>query len=61
MNWLVGDKTGANGVGMSADIGFAWPPARGPLVIAAYCDMPHVAPDTRDWIIAQVGRIAAAL
>lgn len=61
--WRVGDKTGSSGppYGVSNDVGIAWPPSGGPLLMAVY----HAAPDsdgeTRNRVIADVGRIAAGL
>lgn len=58
-NWLVGDKTGTNGSGNSNDIGVAWPPDRGPIIVTAYCEIPSISGDKRNAVLAEVGRIAA--
>jgi beta-lactamase class A len=58
-DWLVGDKTGTNDKGNSNDIGIAWPPDRGAVIVTAYCEMPSTSGETRDAVLAEVGRIAA--
>lgn len=59
--WLVGDKTGTNGSGTAADVGAAWPTTRPPLIVTAYCEMPRASADARNAVLAEVGRIAAAV
>lgn len=58
-NWLVGDKTGTNRTGMANDVAVAWPVDRGPVIVAAYCDMTEASGAERDGVIAEVGRLAA--
>jgi beta-lactamase class A len=59
-SWRVGDKTGSGSGGIGNDIAVAWPPGRAPLIIAAYyAGGASNAP--RDAVLAQVGRIAAAI
>lgn len=60
-NWLVGDKTGTNGSGTAADIGAAWPPSGGAVIVAAYYHQPSGTAPERDAVLAEVGRIAARL
>ncbi|WP_428481695.1 class A beta-lactamase [Pyruvatibacter mobilis] len=56
--WLVGDKTGTNTEGAAADIGVIWPLGHGPLIIAAYCDMPSITGDARNAVFAEVAKLA---
>jgi len=62
-NWLVGDKTGTNGdkAGNANDIAVLWPANRAPIIVTAYCEIPEIAADERNAIIAEIGRIAAAI
>lgn len=61
--WRVGDKTGtgADGTGTSNDVVIAWPPGRGPILIAAYLTRSPLAGPGRDAILAAVGQIAATV
>lgn len=59
--WLVGDKTGTNGSGSAHDVGVAWPPAGGAVLVAAYYTQPSGSAAQRDAVLAAVGRIAAQL
>ncbi|WP_454852160.1 class A beta-lactamase [Rhizobium binxianense] len=61
--WLVGDKTGTNGDedGNANDIAVIWPPDRAPIIVTAYCEIPAIAADERNAIIAEIGRIAARI
>jgi beta-lactamase class A len=60
--WLIGDRTGTNGDrhGNANDIAVVWPADRPPLIVAAYCEIPGIAADRRNAVIAEIGRIAAA-
>lgn len=58
-SWLVGEKTGTNGVGNASDIGIAWPGDRGAVIAVAYTFMPNASGAERDETIAAVGRLAA--
>ncbi|TIO29641.1 class A beta-lactamase [Mesorhizobium sp.] len=62
-NWLVGDKTGTNGdrYGNANDIAVIWPSDRGPIIVTAYCEMPSIAADERNAIIAEIGQFAAQI
>ncbi len=58
-DWKVGDKTGSSGGGQTNDIAVAWPPGRAPIVITAYFDGSHAYPESREAVLAEVGRIVA--
>ena len=60
-DWLVGDKTGTNASGTANDVAVAWPSTRGPLVVAAYCEMPSISARERNAVLVEVGRIAAGV
>nr|AMP54385.1 classA [uncultured bacterium] len=60
-NWLVGEKTGTNRSGTANDAGVAWPIDRGPILVAAYCEMSSISPEKRNAVLAEVGRIAARI
>ncbi|MEO6103345.1 MAG: class A beta-lactamase [Pseudoxanthomonas sp.] len=57
--WRVGDKTGTSDNGASNDIAIVWPPGRGPLLLTAYYTESSVPQETRNALLAEVGRIAA--
>lgn len=57
--WLVGEKTGTNGVGNANDIGVAWPGDRGAVIAVAYTHLPLATRDERDQVIAELGRLVA--
>ena len=61
--WLVGDRTGTNGDkhGNANDIAVVWPADRPPLIVTAYCEIPAIAGDRRNAVIAEIGRIAAQM
>lgn len=58
-HWKVGDKTGSSGGGQTNDIAVAWPPGRAPVAITAYFDGSHAYPESREAVLAEVGRIVA--
>ncbi|MDI1330614.1 class A beta-lactamase [Pseudomonas sp.] len=58
-SWLVGEKTGTNGVGNANDIGVAWPADRGAVIAIAYTFMPNASKEQRDKAIALIGKIAS--
>ncbi|MGG6896814.1 MULTISPECIES: class A beta-lactamase [Rhizobium] len=62
-NWLVGDKTGTSDdkVGNANDIAVLWPSNRAPIIVTAYCEIPGIAADERNAVIAEIGRIAASI
>ena len=59
--WRVGDKTGTSGNGIANDVAIAWRPGRGPLLVAAYYDGRDATSEQRNAVLADVGRIVAAL
>lgn len=61
--WMTGDKTGTNGnkAGNANDIAVAWSPDRGAIVVTAFVEIPGISGDERNAVIAEIGRIAAAL
>lgn len=60
-DWRVGDKTGTSPNGVTNDIAIAWPPGRGPLLVAAYYAESSLPQQERNAVLAEVGRIAAGL
>lgn len=60
-DWRVGDKTGTSDNGVSNDIAIAWPPGRAPLLVTVYYAESTVPQETRNTVLAEVGRIAARL
>jgi len=61
-DWVVADKTGTGDHGTCGDIAIAWPPGRGPLLIASYLTQGQGTDAQRNAIHAEVGRaIARAL
>ena len=60
--WLVGEKTGSGGHASHNDVGIAWPPGRGPLLVAAYyAEAEETTQAQRDAVLADVGRVVAGL
>ena len=59
--WRVGDKTGTSNNGVANDVAIAWPPGRAPLLVTAYHAEAVTDGDTRNAVLAGVGRIAAAI
>ncbi len=57
--WRVGDKTGGGGHNAANDIAFFWPPARAPVLVAAYYTGANASPAERNKVLADVGRLAA--
>jgi beta-lactamase class A len=57
--WRVGDKTGT-GNGANVDLAIAWPPGRGPILIASFTDGRNEDPAVRNPIHAAVARKVAA-
>ena len=62
-DWLTGDKTGTNGdkAGNANDVAVAWSPNRGAIIVSAFVEMPGISGDERNALIAEIGRIAAAV
>jgi beta-lactamase class A len=59
-HWRVGDKTGRSGA-MTNDIAIMWPPARKPCLVATYYENAAADNDAHDAVLAEVGRIVAAM
>jgi beta-lactamase class A len=57
--WRVGHKSGT-GSDASNDLGIAWPPERGPILIASYTSGPRETMAVRDAVLADVARQVAA-
>lgn len=60
-DWRIGDKTGTGGNNATNDVAIVWPPGRAPLIVTAYYVEAHGTADERNAVIAEVGRIAAAI
>lgn len=58
-SWLIGEKTGTNGVGNANDIGIAWPADRGAVIAVAYTFGPNASKEQRDGVIAAIGEMAS--
>jgi beta-lactamase class A len=59
--WSAGDKTGSGAQGETNDIAILFPPDRPPLLVTAYYAAPAIDARQRGAVLAEVGRIAAAL
>lgn len=59
--WSAGDKTGSGAQGESNDIAIVFPPGRPPLLVTAYYAAPAADARLRSAVLAEVGRIAAAM
>lgn len=60
-DWIAGDKTGTGDHGAANDIGILWPPGRPPILVAAYFAEADLSPGERNAVLAEVGRIVAAM
>ena len=58
--WRVGDKTGRGGRGTINDVAIAWPPQRGPLLLAVYFTGSSAADDVRAGVLAETARTVVA-
>jgi beta-lactamase class A len=58
-HWMVGDKTGTGGHETTNDIAVIWPTNRKPFMVAAYLTQGSASGDTRNAILADVGRAVA--
>jgi beta-lactamase class A len=59
--WQVGDKTGSGANNATNDIAVIWPPGRAPIIVAAYYADARGSDEERSAVLAEVGRLAAAL
>jgi beta-lactamase class A len=59
--WRVGDKTGSGANNTVNDIAVVWPPGGPPIVVAAYYTGATASEEERNAVLAEVGRIAAAI
>lgn len=59
--WRVGDKTGTGGHNATNDVAVLWPPDRAPLIVTAYYVGARGSDEERSAVLAQVGRLAAAM
>lgn len=57
--WTVGDKTGSGARGAVNDVAIAWPPARAPILVAAYMSDGEAALATLAAAHADLGRVVA--
>jgi beta-lactamase class A len=57
--WRAADKTGSNGEHTSNDIAVMWPPARPPVIIAAYITQCPGPESKRAAMLAEIGRLVA--
>jgi beta-lactamase class A len=58
-DWRAGDKTGTGERGAIGDIGIFWPPAKAPILIAAYVMEGNATAVEREQAMAAVGHLAA--
>jgi beta-lactamase class A len=59
-DWRVGDKTGSGERGSTNDLGVAWPPERGPILVSVYLTGTEASAEQRNATIAAVGRTVAS-
>ena len=59
--WRVGDKTGSGEHNATNDVAVIWPPGRAPIVVTAYYVESQASENERNAVLAEVGRIAAAI
>jgi len=60
-SWRVGDKTGTGNHGAANVVAIAWPPGRLPVLAAVYYKESQASDEARNTVIADVGRVIAAL
>lgn len=58
-NWKSGHKMGTGANGTANDLAIVWPPGRAPILIAAYYTGSRLYPESRDAVLADVGRTVA--
>jgi beta-lactamase class A len=60
--WRVGDKTGTGANNVANDVAVLWPPeGRAPVLVAAYYAESRASETERNAVLAEVGRLAAAI
>jgi len=59
-DWRVGDKTGSGNHGTANDIAILWPPQGKPLLIAAYLTATSAAPEVKNGVFAELGRLVTS-
>lgn len=60
-DWRIADKTGSGGNGARNDIAVIWPPGRKPIYACAYFTESTLGKAEKDAVLAEVGRLIAAL
>jgi beta-lactamase class A len=60
-DWRVGDRTGTGEHNTANDIAVFWPPGRRPIIATAYYTQAPASADERNGVIAEIGRLAAAI
>lgn len=60
-DWRVGDKTGSNARNATNDVAVIWPPQRAPIIVTVFYSEGGGSDDERSAVIADVGRLVAAL
>ncbi|GAA4988685.1 class A beta-lactamase [Yinghuangia aomiensis] len=59
-DWTVADKTGTGDYGTANDVALAWPPSRGPLVLAVLTTKPDAAAAADEPLLAAAASVVAA-
>lgn len=59
-HWTVADKTGTGGYGTTNDVGIAWPPGRGPIVLAVLSTKHDSTAPTDEPLVAGTAALLAA-
>ncbi|MFD7104348.1 class A beta-lactamase [Streptomyces celluloflavus] len=59
-NWRVADKTGTGSYGTANDVGIAWPPGQGPIVLSVLTTRPDADAEADDLLIARAATVLAA-
>jgi beta-lactamase class A len=58
-DWVLAHKTGAGNHGATNDIGIAWPPARAPIIVAAYYAEREAPLAALEAVLSEVGGLAS--
>ncbi|PHX41025.1 class A beta-lactamase [Pseudomonas sp. NZIPFR-PS5] len=61
VSWRVGDKTGSGANNASNDVAVIWPGERGPMLVTAYYTGSKASGDQINALMADIGRLAAAM